>query len=126
MLIGYARVSTSSQSLDLQIKALKEAGCDQIFSDIASGAKSTRPGLSDAQMVLRKGDVLVVWKLDRLGRSIPHLIESINDLNNKGIGFRSLQEAIDTQTSGGKLIFHIFSALGKVRISRSFLPKLTR
>ncbi len=113
MLIGYARISTASQSLDLQIKALKEAGCDQIFSDIASGAKSTRPGLSDAQMVLRKGDVLVVWKLDRLGRSIPHLIESINDLNNKGIGFRSLQEAIDTQTSGGKLIFHIFSALAE-------------
>ncbi len=81
MLIGYARVSTSSQSLDLQIKALKEAGCDKIFSDIASGAKAIRPGLSDAEMVLREGDVLVVWKLDRLGRSIQHLIASINDLN---------------------------------------------
>jgi DNA invertase Pin-like site-specific DNA recombinase len=113
VLIGYARVSTSSQSLDLQIKALKEAGCDKIFSDIASGAKAIRPGLSDAEMVLREGDVLVVWKLDRLGRSIQHLIASINDLNSKGIGFRSLQEAIDTQTSGGKLIFHIFSALAE-------------
>lgn len=113
MLIGYARVSTSSQSLDLQIKALKEAGCDKIFSDIASGAKAIRPGLSDAEMVLREGDVLVVWKLDRLGRSIQHLIASINDLNSKGIAFRSLQEAIDTQTSGGKLIFHIFSALAE-------------
>jgi DNA invertase Pin-like site-specific DNA recombinase len=113
VLIGYARVSTSSQSLDLQIKALKEAGCNKIFSDIASGAKAIRPGLSDAEMVLREGDVLVVWKLDRLGRSIQHLIASINDLNSKGIGFRSLQEAIDTQTSGGKLIFHIFSALAE-------------
>jgi len=113
VLIGYARVSTSSQSLDLQIKALKEAGCDKIFSDIASGAKAIRPGLSDAEMVLREGDVLVVWKLDRLGRSIQHLIASINDLNSKGIAFRSLQEAIDTQTSGGKLIFHIFSALAE-------------
>ncbi len=113
MLVGYARVSTQSQSLDLQINALKEAGCYKIFSDIASGAKTARPGLKDAEMVLREGDVLVVWKLDRLGRSIQHLIESINDLKEKGIGFRSLQEAIDTQTSGGKLVFHIFSALAE-------------
>ncbi|MER2473148.1 recombinase family protein [Photorhabdus laumondii] len=113
MLVGYARVSTPSQSLDLQIKALKDAGCDKIFTDVASGAKAARPGLKDAEMVLREGDVLVVWKLDRLGRSIQHLIESINDLKEKGIGFRSLQEAIDTQTSGGKLVFHIFSALAE-------------
>lgn len=113
MLVGYARVSTPSQSLDLQTKALKEAGCDKIFSDIASGAKTARPGLKDAEMVLREGDALVVWKLDRLGRSIQHLIESINALKEKGIGFRSLQEAIDTQTSGGKLVFHIFSALAE-------------
>lgn len=113
MLVGYARVSTPTQSLDLQIKALKEAGCDKIFTDIASGAKAARPGLKDAEMVLREGDALVVWKLDRLGRSIQHLIESINNLKEKGIGFLSLQEAIDTQTSGGKLVFHIFSALAE-------------
>lgn len=113
MLIGYARVSTPSQNLDLQIRALKEAGCHKIFTDIASGAKAERPGLKDAEMVLREGDALVVWKLDRLGRSIQHLIESINTLKAKGIGFRSLQEAIDTQTSGGKLVFHIFSALAE-------------
>ncbi len=113
MLVGYARVSTPSQSLDLQVKALKEAGCGRIFTDIASGAKTVRPGLNDAKMVLREGDALVVWKLDRLGRSIQHLIESINALEEKGIGFRSLQEVIDTQTSGGKLVFHIFSALAE-------------
>lgn len=99
MLVGYARVSTPSQNLDLQIKALKAAGCDKIFTDVASGAKAVRTGLKDAEMVLREGDALVVWKLDRLGRSIQHLIESINDLKDKGIGFRSLQEVIDTQTS---------------------------
>jgi len=113
VLVGYARISTSSQSLDLQIKALKEAGCDKIFTDIASGAKSVRPGFKDAEMILREGDTLVVWKLDRLGRSIRHLIESINDLKEKGVGFHSLQEAINTQTSGGKLVFHIFSALAE-------------
>lgn len=113
MLIGYARVSTQSQSLELQINALKKAGCEKIFTDIASGAKTARPGLKDAEMVLREGDALVVWKLDRLGRSIQHLIESINHLKGKGIGFRSLQESIDTQTSGGKLVFHIFSALAE-------------
>ena len=113
MLVGYARVSTPSQSLDLQIEALNAAGCDKIFTDIASGAKTARPGLNDAEMILRKGDALVVWKLDRLGRSIQHLIESINALKKNGIGFRSLQESIDTQTSGGKLVFHIFSALAE-------------
>ena len=113
MLVGYARVSTVSQSLDLQINALKAAGCDRIFTDIVSGAKTARPGLNDAEMILREGDALVVWKLDRLGRSIQHLIESINALKEKGIGFRSLQVSIDTQTSGGKLVFHIFSALAE-------------
>jgi len=113
VLIGYARVSTPFQSLDLQINALRAAGCDKVFTDVASGAKTARPGLKDAEMILREGDALVVWKLDRLGRSIQHLIESINNLKDKGIGFRSLQEAIDTQTSGGKLVFHIFSALAE-------------
>lgn len=113
MLVGYARVSIPSQLLDLQIKALKEAGCEKIFTDIASGSKTERPGLKNAEMVLRSGDALVVWKLDRLGRSIQHLISSVNMLKDKGIGFISLQESIDTQTSGGKLVFHIFGALAE-------------
>lgn len=113
MLIGYARVSTASQNMDLQIKALKDAGCAKIFTDIASGAKTARPGFDDAKIILREGDTLVVWKLDRLGRSIQHLIETINSLNKKGIAFLSIQEAINTKTSGGKLVFHIFSALAE-------------
>lgn len=113
MLIGYARVSTVSQNLDLQIEALKKAGCEKIFTDVSSGAKTARPGLNDAEVILRKDDTLVVWKLDRLGRSIQHLIESVNRYQEKGIEFRSLQESIDTQTSCGKLIFHIFSALAE-------------
>lgn len=113
MLVGYARVSTAAQSLDLQIKALKEVGCEKIFTDVASGAKTARPGLENAEMILRAGDVFVVWKLDRLGRSIQHLIEAITRFNENGIGFCSIQEAIDTQTSSGKLIFHIFSALAE-------------
>jgi DNA invertase Pin-like site-specific DNA recombinase len=113
MLIGYARVSTSSQSLDLQISALEKIGCQKIFTDISSGAKTDRPGLNDADLILRGGDTLVVWKLDRLGRSIKHLIETVNSLEDRGIEFKSLQESIDTGTSGGKLIFHMFSALAE-------------
>ena len=112
MLIGYARVSTAEQNLDLQLDALKKAGCEEIFSDKVSGAKSERKGLSAAISHLRKGDKLVVWKLDRLGRSLGHLIGTINTLDGQGIGFQSLQENIDT-TSGGKLIFHIFGALAE-------------
>lgn len=113
MFIGYARVSTENQSLDLQVDNLKKAGCEKIFSDVASGAKSERPGLKEALNYVRKGDVLVVWKLDRLGRSIKHLIEVVNDLKEKEIGFKSLQESIDTTTPGGKLIFHIFASLAE-------------
>ena len=113
MKIGYARVSTTDQHLYMQEDALKSAGCEQIYHDIASGAKTERPGLEDALAYAREGDILVVWKLDRLGRSVQHLIQTIAELNDKGIGFKSLLENIDTTTSGGKLIFHIFSALAE-------------
>lgn len=113
MLIGYARVSTTDQTLDLQKDALEKAGCARIFTDTASGSKAERTGLDEALSHLREGDTLVVWRLDRLGRSLPHLIETITTLNNRGIGFKSITEAIDTTTSGGKLIFHIFGALAE-------------
>ena len=113
MLIGYARVSTSDQKLDLQIDALKQADCEKIYSDIASGAKAERKQLTEALEYLRKGDILVVWKLDRLGRSLKHLIQIVSELETKGIGFKSLKESIDTTTGSGKLIFHIFGALAE-------------
>jgi DNA invertase Pin-like site-specific DNA recombinase len=113
MLIGYARVSTSDQTLDLQKDALEKAGCSRIFTDTASGAKAERTGLDDALSYVRTGDTLVVWRLDRLGRSLKHLIETITGLNNRHIGFKSITENIDTTTSGGKLIFHIFGALAE-------------
>jgi DNA invertase Pin-like site-specific DNA recombinase len=113
MLIGYARVSTHEQNLDLQRDALKQAGCDKIVADTASGGKTQRSGLDRARELLRPGDVLVVWRLDRLGRSLRHLIELIGELESQGIGFRSLQEAIDTTSPGGTLVFHIFGALAE-------------
>ena len=113
MKVGYARVSTNDQHLRMQEDALKSAGCEEIYHDIASGVKTERPGLEDALAYLREGDALVVWKLDRLGRSIQHLIQTVKALSERQIGFKSLQENIDTTTSGGKLIFHIFSALAE-------------
>lgn len=113
MLIGYARVSTTDQSLDLQKDALQAAGCTQIWEDTASGAKATRPGLEKALERLREGDTLVVWKLDRLGRSLQHLIETVHALAGRGVGLRSLQDNIDTTTSGGKLLFHIMGSLAE-------------
>jgi len=113
MNIGYARVSTEDQTLDLQKDALEKIGCSQIFTDTISGATRERPGLTKALEYVREGDSLVVWKLDRLGRSLKHLIETITELNNRKIGFKSLTENIDTTTSGGKLIFHIFGALAE-------------
>src|SRR6266478_4407286 len=113
MLIGYARVSTQEQTLDLQKDALEKIGCIKIFSDVISGAKAERTGLHEALTYVREGDTLVVWRLDRLGRSLKHLIETITNLNNRKIGFKSITESIDTTTSGGKLIFHIFGALAE-------------
>ena len=113
MLIGYTRVSTSEQTLHLQKDALEKLGCVKIFSDVVSGAKAERKGLEDALAYVREGDTLVVWRLDRLGRSLKHLIETITRLNNRKIGFKSITENVDTTTSGGKLIFHIFGALAE-------------
>ncbi len=110
MLIGYARVSTQEQTLDLQKDALEKIGCFKIFTDVISGAKAERKGLEETLEYVREGDTLVVWRLDRLGRSLKHLIETITRLNNRKIGFKSITENIDTTTSGGKLIFHIFGA----------------
>jgi DNA invertase Pin-like site-specific DNA recombinase len=113
MTIGYARVSTQEQTLDLQKDALTKAGCEEIYTDTMSGAKAERPGLQETLSFIRPGDVLVVWKLDRLGRSLKNLIEVVTDLETRGVGFRSVTESIDTTTSGGKLIFHIFGALAE-------------
>jgi len=113
MLIGYARVSTLDQTLALQQDALTAAGCEQLYTDTVSGSVTTRPGLTQALSHLRPGDTLVVWRLDRLGRSLPHLIETVKQLQEQGIGFRSLQEQINTTTSGGKLVFHVFGALAE-------------
>jgi DNA invertase Pin-like site-specific DNA recombinase len=106
-------LSTHDQTLTLQKEALEKAGCEQIFTDQVSGTKTERKGLSEALSHLRAGDTLVVWRLDRLGRSLRHLIDTITELNNRGVGFKSLQENIDTTTSGGKLVFHIFGALAE-------------
>jgi DNA invertase Pin-like site-specific DNA recombinase len=113
MLIGYARVSMPDQSFQLQRDALKKAGCKRIFTDVASGAKAERAGLAKAIEFARRGDTIVVWKLDRFGRSLTHLIESVGQLHARKVGFRSLQESIDTTTSGGKLIFHVLGALAE-------------
>ncbi len=112
--IGYARVSTLEQNLDLQVKALKAAGCREIFTDKVSGSRCDRPGLTKALMSLKKGDALYVWRLDRLGRSMPHLVSVITDLKEKGIGFRSIQDgAINTTTASGELIFNLFASLAQ-------------
>ena len=114
MLVGYARVSTIDQNLDLQIDALRAAGCERIFSDRTSGARADRPGLGEALAFARDGDLLVVWKLDRLSRSLSHLVETVQELERRGIGFRSLTEGLDTSNSGGKAIFPIFAAIASV------------
>lgn len=112
MFIGYARVSTSDQKLDLQRDELKRAGCRKVFTDVASGARD-RPGRAAALSYARKGDTVVVWKLDRFGRSLIDLVQTMQQLRDRRVGFRSLHESIDTTTSGGRLIFHVFSALAE-------------
>ncbi len=113
MLIGYARVSTLEQNLDLQQDALKQTGCEKIIVDKLSGALADRPGLTKIKELLRKGDTLVVWRLDRLGRSLKDLIEWMNYLDKEGVALKSLQESIDTSTATGKLVFHLFGALSE-------------
>ena len=113
MLIGYARISTFDQNADLQKDALEKAGCEKIFTDIISGTVSQRPALTKLKEILRKGDTLIVWRLDRLGRSLKDLIDWLNYLDTEGVALRSLQESIDTTTTTGKLVFHIFGALAE-------------
>ncbi len=113
MIIGYARVRTLDQNLELQRDALEKAGCEGAFEDHVSSASSERPGWAKATAALRKGDALVVWRLDRLGRSLKHLIDTVNEFDAKGIGFKSINESIDTTTPGGRLVFHIFGALAE-------------
>lgn len=113
MRVGYARVSTAEQVTNLQTDALTESGCERIFEETASGAQRDRPELMKAIEFLREGDVLVVWKLDRLARSLRQLIETVEDLQARGIGFVSITEGIDTTSAGGKLVFHIFGALAE-------------
>jgi len=113
MLIGYARVSTKDQKADLQKDALKKAGCEKIFVDKMTGKHLDREGLKKTLDILRAGDTLVVWRLDRLARSLKHLIELISHLEENKIGFKSITETIDTTTTGGRLVFHIFGALAE-------------
>jgi DNA invertase Pin-like site-specific DNA recombinase len=113
MLLGYARVSTDDQNLDLQRDALTTAGCERLFEDTASGAKADRIGLAALMAVLRAGDTVVIWRLDRLGRSLKNLIELVERLEAAKVGLRSLQENIDTTSSGGRLVFHLFGALAE-------------
>lgn len=113
MLVGYARVSTQDQDPALQLDALQAANCERVFEEKASGAQRERPELVQAIQYMREGDTLVVWRLDRLARSLKQLIETVERLEGRGIGFRSLTESIDTTTSGGKLVFHLFGALAE-------------
>lgn len=122
--IGYARVSTEGQNLDLQVDALRRAGCTCIFQEKITGASRKRPALEDALAILRPGDSLVVWKLDRLGRSFQHLVSVIQTLEDDGKGFLSISDAIDTTTSTGKLMFHIIGAIAE--FERSLISERTR
>jgi len=125
MKIGYARVSTEDQNLDLQLIALKSAGCDHVFADYGvSGKGFDRPGLQNAIDALNSGDVLIVWRLDRLGRSLPKLIQFVEDVGLRGAQFQSLNENIDTSSSGGRLIFHIMGALAE--FERTLISERTR
>jgi len=124
MLIGYARVSTQDQNLALQKEALDRAECKTIFEDKMSGSRDERPGLAQALNALRAGDTLVVWKLDRLGRSVKSLVDLVNDLHSKGIHFRSLTDSIDTSTSSGRFFFHVMASLAQME--RELIVERTR
>ena len=114
MLIGYARVSTQDQNLDLQSEALTKAGCERIFNDKISGSRAERPGLTKALEMLREGDTLLVWKLDRLGRSVKNLVDLVGELHQQGIQFKSLTDAIDTGTPSGRFFFHVMASLAEM------------
>ena len=124
MLIGYARVSTRDQTHDLQIDALQAAGCEKLFEETASGAQRDRPQLAAALDYLREGDTLVVWKLDRLARSTKQLIETVEDIQRRGVGFKCLTQDLDTTTAGGRLIFTLFSAIAE--FEREIIRERTR
>ncbi len=114
MLIGYARVSTQDQNLALQLEALNKAGCHRVFEDKISGSRSERPGLTQTLEMLRAGDILVVWKLDRLGRSVKGLVDLVAKLHEQGIHFKSLTDSIDTSTSSGRFFFHVMASLAEM------------
>ena len=114
MLIGYARVSTQDQNLDLQTEALAKASCKKIFDDKISGSHAVRPGLAKVQEALREGDTLVVWKLDRLVRSVKHLVELVGELHKRSVQFKSLTDAIDTGTASGRFFFHVMASLAEM------------
>lgn len=114
MLIGYARVSTQDQNLALQYEALQQAGCEKIYEDKASGSRAERPGLHKAMEMLRAGDMLVAWKLDRLGRSVKQLVDMVESLHTKGVQFRSLTDSIDTSTPSGRFFFHVMASLAEM------------
>ena len=114
MLIGYARVSTQYQYLDLQIEALTKADCKKIFEDKISGSRAERPGLADLLEMLREGDILAVWKLDRLGRSAKNLVDLVGELHKRGVQFKSLTDAIDTGTPSGRFFFHVMASLAEM------------
>ena len=124
MLIGYARISTDDQHLDLQRDALAKAGCERLFEDTASGAKAERPGLTSLLSNLRANDTVVIWRLDRLGRSLKDMIHLVEQLDTAGVGLRSVQENIDTTSIGGRLVFHLFSALAE--FERNLIRERTR
>lgn len=124
MLIGYARVSTPDQNLELQRETLSRAGCQKVFEDKVSGTRSDRPGLAKAQEILREGDTLVVWKLDRLGHSVKQLVDLVGELHKQGVQFKSLTDAIDTGTSSGRFFFHVMASLAEME--RELIIERTR
>lgn len=124
MMIGYARVSTQDQNLDLQTEALARAGCEKIYEDKISGVRAERPGLTRTLEMLREGDTLVVWKLDRLGRSVKQLVDMVGELHKQGIQFRSLTDAIDTGTPAGRFFFHVMASLAEME--RELIIERTR
>lgn len=124
MKIGYARVSTDDQNLDMQERALREAGVEQLFTDQVSGAARSRPGLDAALAALKAGDTLVVWRLDRLGRSLPHLISVVAQLGERGVEFQSLSDRVDTTSAQGRLVFHMMGALAE--FERALISERTR